>query len=165
MIVVLMSVCFIVAFAGIIYTSKLREQKKTAIFASSFVSTVLLPCILYASIYYASNYYTEYWCGYGNSVVMHEGYWTTITTTDSKGNTTTHRIYIPPSYYINDINGSSVSIDSGEYDKVAKYWGHNPTHNWDLGRTYTYNWDGNTKTKLCITSQHQYRNKTQNIEI
>lgn len=117
---------------------------------------------------------TEWWTGWVVKATWDE-HWTErqeVTTTDSKGNTTTsvYFVYHPDIYQVHDSNGLAFYCSAKEYDGLCSKFGNSTTQrgwhmnqvSWGDGRHMHTTYDDKRKeTFTPYTSTHWYENRVQ----
>lgn len=139
------------------------DQDTLPFFGGGLLLFLIVQMTLFWGPRWGQTHDTELWTGSATDVSYKEG-WTEVrlvTTTDSKGNVSTHieTTDHPPEWYLRDSNNESLSISQDQYLTLARRWGHNPrTGGWG-GSVYSYPWDGNHQTREIVSTTHSYENR------
>ena len=150
---------------------KLREKQE---FTWGELGIYCLLCPLISYPFAATAYYfctdlhdREVWNGYVVKAVYTESWTERITTTDSKGRTTTTYVFHPATYVLTTSNdGETVSVSWPKYREVAKLFG---TEKFEAvirlnrssigdGNRYVAAWNGKPEAKIPTAVEHHYVN-------
>lgn len=156
---------------SVVLLLKWERRVKWWEFLILFAITPLLIWPLSATFGYFQARDTEYWTGWVTRAVYEEA-WTeqyTYTTTDSKGNTTTHTgyRYHPPCWTAFDNNGCSLDISSSRFEWFCSHFGNRKFEarfnfgqcSFGDGNAYSTQFGGGDERMVVMTTTHSYTNK------
>lgn len=153
------------AAAAVATIYRLRNADAVPAILLSMLFYLLGLLTLFYGVRYSKTHDTETWTAFAKTVVFKEG-WTEIRTrTVSDGKNTrveTETIQHSPEWRLIDTSDNHVSITPETYASLARRWGHDPhTHDWNLGREYSYAWKGDDATSEVVSTHHGFENRVQ----